>query len=302
MKGLTLNYLGRKDEAYEYVKRGLKNDLTSHVCWHVYGLLQRADHKYDEAIKCYRNALKWDKDNIQILRDLSLLQIQMRDTEGFRDTRYQLLKIRPAQRQSWIGYSISYYLLGDYDMAFTIMEEFRKTISQEPQAKPDIEHSEMLFYQNMILREQGKHQESLEHLEKYQKFITDKLKVQEIKASLHMELGNAEDAEDIYRDLVKRNPENGSYYEGIEKCLAAKSPDGKLDETERLDMYLKYRKKYPHAETPRRSPLKFCTGDVFEKFADEYLRNALTKGVPPLFTNLRSLYDDSSKVAIIEKP
>merc|ERR1719204_183652 len=88
MKGLTLNYLGRKDEAYEYVKRGLKNDLTSHVCWHVYGLLQRADHKYDEAIKCYRNALKWDKDNIQILRDLSLLQIQMRDTEGFRDTRY----------------------------------------------------------------------------------------------------------------------------------------------------------------------------------------------------------------------
>ena len=61
MKGLTLNYLGRKEEAYEYVKRGLKNDLMSHVCWHVYGLLQRADHKYDEAIKCYRNALKWDK-------------------------------------------------------------------------------------------------------------------------------------------------------------------------------------------------------------------------------------------------
>ncbi len=47
--------------------------------WHVYGLLQRSDKKYDEAIKCYRNALKWDKDNLQILRDLSLLQIQMRD-------------------------------------------------------------------------------------------------------------------------------------------------------------------------------------------------------------------------------
>ena len=27
----------------------------------MYGLLQRADKKYDEAIKCYRNALKWDK-------------------------------------------------------------------------------------------------------------------------------------------------------------------------------------------------------------------------------------------------
>ena len=61
MKGLTLNYLGRKDEAYDYAKRGLMNDLSSHVCWHVFGLLQRADHKYDEAIKCYRNARKWDK-------------------------------------------------------------------------------------------------------------------------------------------------------------------------------------------------------------------------------------------------
>lgn len=32
MKGLTLNCLGRKDEAYEHVRRGLKNDLKSHVC------------------------------------------------------------------------------------------------------------------------------------------------------------------------------------------------------------------------------------------------------------------------------
>lgn len=84
MKGLTLNCLGRKEEAYDHVRRGLRNDLRSHVCWHVYGLLQRSDKKYDEAIKCYRNALKWDKDNIQILRDLSLLQIQMRDLDGYK--------------------------------------------------------------------------------------------------------------------------------------------------------------------------------------------------------------------------
>lgn len=32
MKGLTLNCLGRKEEAYEFVRRGLRNDLKSHVC------------------------------------------------------------------------------------------------------------------------------------------------------------------------------------------------------------------------------------------------------------------------------
>lgn len=37
MKGLLLNCLERKEEAYDLVKRGVKNDIRSHVCWHVYG-------------------------------------------------------------------------------------------------------------------------------------------------------------------------------------------------------------------------------------------------------------------------
>ena len=39
--------------------------------WHVYGLLQRSDKKYDEAIKCYRNALKWDK--VRLFPSLEIL-------------------------------------------------------------------------------------------------------------------------------------------------------------------------------------------------------------------------------------
>jgi hypothetical protein len=64
---------------------------------------------------------------LQILRDLSLLQIQIRDLEGYRDTRYQLLQLRPTQRVSWIGYAMAYHLLKDYDIALNILEEFSKT-------------------------------------------------------------------------------------------------------------------------------------------------------------------------------
>ena len=45
----------------------------------------------------------------------------------FQETRYNLLKLRPGQRASWIGYAMSYHLLKEYEMAFTILEEFRKT-------------------------------------------------------------------------------------------------------------------------------------------------------------------------------
>lgn len=77
MKGIILNSMGKKEEAYELVKAGVKNDLRSHVCWHVYGLLYRSDNNYKEAIKCYLNALRIDPGNQNILRDLSWLQIQV---------------------------------------------------------------------------------------------------------------------------------------------------------------------------------------------------------------------------------
>lgn len=38
-------------------------------------LLHRSDMNYLEAIKCYLNALRLDKDNVQILRDLAMLQV-----------------------------------------------------------------------------------------------------------------------------------------------------------------------------------------------------------------------------------
>ena len=54
----------------------------SHVCWHVYGLLHRSERNYAEAIKSYLNALKWEPENLQILKDLAALQIQIREVKA----------------------------------------------------------------------------------------------------------------------------------------------------------------------------------------------------------------------------
>jgi peptide alpha-N-acetyltransferase len=78
MKGLIVNQLGKKEEAYELVKAGLKNDVRSHICWHVFGLIYKSDNNLKEASKCYLNALRIDPSNQNILRDLSFLQIQVR--------------------------------------------------------------------------------------------------------------------------------------------------------------------------------------------------------------------------------
>uniref|UniRef100_A0A8P0SWU6 N-alpha-acetyltransferase 16, NatA auxiliary subunit n=3 Tax=Canis lupus familiaris TaxID=9615 RepID=A0A8P0SWU6_CANLF len=262
MKGLTLNCLGKKEEAYEFVRKGLRNDVKSHVCWHVYGLLQRSDKKYDEAIKCYRNALKLDKDNLQILRDLSLLQIQMRDLEGYRETRYQLLQLRPTQRASWIGYAIAYHLLKDYDMALKLLEEFRQT-QQVPPNKIDYEYSELILYQNQVMREADLFQESLEHIETYEKQICDKLLVEEIKGEMLLKLGRLKEASEVFKNLIDRNAENWCYYEGLEKALQL--------------------------------------SEKFRELMDKFLRVNFSKGCPPLFTTLKSLYYNTEKISIIQE-
>ncbi|XP_059614003.1 N-alpha-acetyltransferase 15, NatA auxiliary subunit [Phlebotomus argentipes] len=293
MKGLTLNCLGRKEEAYDHVRRGLRNDLRSHVCWHVYGLLQRSDKKYDEAIKCYRNALRWEKDNIQILRDLSLLQIQMRDLEGYNETRSQLFQLRPSQHASWIGFAMSYHLLGDFEMANSVLETLLQ--SQTPIDTHDYKHSELLLYQNQILQESGQVDKAFKHLEEFAYQIVDKLAVQETMGDLCLKMGRHADAVPIYKELLQRNPENTLYYR---KFVEARQLEG--DQGEQLEVFRQFQKDFPSAICPKRLPLDVATGEEFRRLVDQYLRRGLRKGVPPLFVNMRSLYADPDKVATIE--
>ena len=76
MKSLCLNCMDQKDEAAALIKLALRNDMRSHVCWHVHGLIHRSNKDYLQAIKAYKQALKIDPGNMLILRDNSLLQVR----------------------------------------------------------------------------------------------------------------------------------------------------------------------------------------------------------------------------------
>ena len=146
---------------------------------------------------------------------MSLLQIQIRDLEGYRDTRYQLFQLRPTQRASWIGYAMSFHLLNDYETALNILEEFSKT---QQNKKYDYETSEFLLYENMVIREAGLYNKAIEHLNKHQVNIVDKLCVEELKGESYMKLGLFEKAQEIYLNLIDRNPDHLASYKQLEIC------------------------------------------------------------------------------------
>ena len=77
LKGLLLLGIGRREEAMVEVRRGLKSGLTSARCWHAFGLLCRAERKFEEAIKSFKHALRLEPTNLMIVRDLAVLQVQL---------------------------------------------------------------------------------------------------------------------------------------------------------------------------------------------------------------------------------
>ncbi|KAF8359070.1 hpo-29 [Pristionchus pacificus] len=294
MKGLILNCMGKREEAMDHVKRGIRSDLKSHVCWHVYGLVHRSEKKYDEAIAAYKMALKFDSSNLQILRDLSLLQIQMRDLEGYKKCRYELLRLRPSQRMSWIGYATAYHLVGNYDYALNIINDYLN--NNEPSTPLDAERSELILYQNMVLRESGQNQLALSKLEENSAFIYDKLTYLEIRGELLFLLDRREGAERVYRMLIARNPECKKYYEQLNKCIGFN--DNEIDKE--LEMLDSLSSSYPRASLPRHLALLKAQGDDLRKRMHSWITNGLRKGIPSLFKSLIPFYSSPDKSAMIE--
>jgi len=210
MKGLTVSYLDRKEEAYELVRKGVKCDLKSHVCWHVFGLLYRQDRDYHEAVKCYRQALRFDPENIQILRDLSLLQIHRRDVTGFAETRRKLLQVKPNNRLNWVGYAIAEHLCKSYEFAWTCIDNYENSFKEQDQVS-NYENSELHLYKASIMEEAGKFEEALACLKQNESQIVDKLSLWEAKGRISMFLGRQEEAQEQFKKLVKINPEHQVY-------------------------------------------------------------------------------------------
>ncbi|KAL5756260.1 hypothetical protein ACOSQ2_021006 [Xanthoceras sorbifolium] len=305
MKGLTLNCMDRKSEAYELVRLGVKNDLKSHVCWHVYGLLYRSDREYREAIKCYRNALRIDPDNIEILRDLSLLQAQMRDLSGFVETRQQLLTLKPNHRMNWIGFAVAHHLNSHGSKAVEILEAYEGTLEDDyPPDNERCEHGEMLLYKISLLEECGFLERAIEELRRKETKIVDKLACKEQEVSLLLKSGQLKEGANLYRVLLSMNPDNYRYYEGLQKCVGIYSENGKYssDEIDQLDaLYKSLGQQYTWSSAVKRIPLDFLQDEKFREAAFNYIRPLLTKGVPSLFSDLSPLYDQPGKADILEQ-
>lgn len=196
------------------VKDGVRNGVRSHVCWHVFGLVHRSDSNYPEAIKCFMNALKIDETNQNILRDLSWMQVQVRDIEGFVNSRNKILEGRSNLRASWVTGAVANYMGDQFQVAFDLVTKYRAHTSVD---KGDAyEEGELLLFQNRCLEKMGKYSEAVDHLKAHEKHIADKLSVNVKLAELQLLLGNFATAKELWLQLVTKQPDNYRFHSGLQ--------------------------------------------------------------------------------------
>lgn len=321
MRGLLLHCMDKREEGFEFVRKGLKCNLKSHVCWHVYGILYRGERNYVEASKCYLNALKWDPDNMQIMRDLYLLQIQMRDLNGFVETRRKVLAARPNNRMHWIGFAVGYHLLEKRQMAIDIIDQYLDTMKSNmvEEEESSYEDSELLFYKFTLLEEMGEFEKGLELLNKEQGTIRDVPRRMEKQAECYMHLNEFEKAMALYEILLDDCSDNYRYHRGMQCCILR--DNGMLMEKRRMvlpsddvskwtekqfeDILMFYNRRRCKIAAKKeyiwqKIPLYFTNGDEFKNRLDRYVRIFLKRGVPSLGSQIKFLYD-GQQVNVVEE-
>ncbi|TFK86666.1 N-terminal acetyltransferase A, auxiliary subunit [Polyporus arcularius HHB13444] len=300
MKGLILTHLGRRDEGLELVKQGVRLDLTSHICWHVFGLIQKGQKNYEEALKSYTQALRFDKDNMNILRDAAHLQTQLRLYDNLVETRHTLLRLRPQLRQNWIALAVAYHLSGNLREAKAVLEQYERIIKNVPDY--DVEYSEILLYHVRVLEDLGDYTEAIALLDASAKerTIIDRVAIMEFRARILSKAGK-EEAQQAWQGLIEQNPECYDYFKGF---LSSRGIDfdAVTDEnrSKASQILHDFSEQFSKASAPRRLALDIALGDEFKGLLEPFLRTRLEKGVPSLFADLKSLYRSPEKRAIIE--
>ena len=309
----------RKKKAHEFVSVGVKNNIFSHVCWHVYGLLHKADRNYKEASKCYSQALKIDPNNFLVVRDLAQAHLMLREMDEYVDARRKLFELKMGQPGSSDRANqivIGLFMSEKWEECLEMLNEFEKfdTMDRtrrngellakkkeipEPTYEDTFQESEILLFRAVVLEKMGKVDECVELLEKNEKKIVDDAARLTQLCRLKIAKGDATAAREIAEnDLVNRMPDNEKFHELMHESMNTKvslmEPPMKRSEEDIAKLKTLYdalQKKHAKSSVCKRYPLQIVNdSSEFESLLAEYIQKPLRKGVPSLFADISSLY------------
>jgi len=286
LKALILSYMNREGEGLSLAKEAIRCNMRSGMCWHTLGLLHKAANALDEALKCFMQAANFDPSNSTILRDLSMLQVHLKDYAGYRKSRLRLLQENPNISTSWLGYAVAEHLSGNAGRALEVLESFWKSAGAKLKS---VERSEIILYKAELMAKLQRQSEALRSLEESKGDVVDKAGYNDLVAELALQSGEVEMAKESLHAILADNCEDQRRFLQLEQAHHYQ------DEESRLAFYRDMSARYPNSRAVQRLPLNYASGDCFSALFNTYIKTRLRKGIPSLANDLKALYTDEAK-------
>ena len=312
LKGLSYYYLKQPDKAEQTLKEALKANFKSSVAWHFYADFLKERGDYIKAMQSYNRALNHSSTEFTVIRDLSHLQLYLRQIESFVESSRLAVEVKPGLIFNWIALAFGYFLLKDYPSALSTLNSAEK-LGEENFKKNDIH--EIKLFNAIIQNKEGKYEDAMKYLIYFKSSFIDKPMVYDmiidnaIKAKKYnigleyckqalnlnpdninlilnyflMTINNDEFQPKTYNDLLNIN-ESCKYLKQMSEILSVLKTN------------------YPKSKILANLDLSFSQGEEFEKKFETYFIKQLQITLPSFFTNIKFIYKlQPHKIPIIQK-
>lgn len=162
------------------------------------------------------------------------LYIHTRQYDQALSARHHYLLLRPQIRSSWIGLMLAHDLLGDYQEAISVYDDYSSTVQTD--GATNQEKAQIALYVVKLCMRAKMWAEALQRLERglSLRILSSTGEVTHLRgmpsaydtdlssfstADLLAKLDRKEDAHSVYEELLKQNPDNLEFYRGFLKTI-----------------------------------------------------------------------------------
>lgn len=102
-------------------------------------MLLTFDRLYKEAKQAYTQCLKIDPKSLNVMKDLSSIQLTLKDWAGLQDTRRKYMMEQP-HIINWSSFLFALYMCGDYDTAFEAVESMLQLLTADAELNVSLKY------------------------------------------------------------------------------------------------------------------------------------------------------------------
>ena len=312
LKGLNYYFLQKPELGEQILKQALKANFKSPVAWHFYAIFHKEKGNYSQAMKSYNKALNFAPTNFNIIRDLSYMQLYLRQLDSFVQTCKLGVENKPGMLINWVTLAFSYSLVKDYKSALAALNSVEK-LGKETLKKNDIH--ELKLFNAMIQSKDKKYEEAMNYLIHFKSELIDKPMVYDMIVQNAIKAKKYNIGLDYCTKALNLNPDNINLilYYFIMKInqndFQPKTYNDLLNIQENykylkdmIEVLSELKNNYPKSKIIKNLELSFSQNEEFEKKFENYFINQLEITIPSIFINIQFIYKlQPHKIKIIQK-